>query len=687
MAQFTYSLSPSLLATLRVSGARLTNLRTSISDGFDMATLGFPADLAKQIGAPFTFPYISIAGFSTNASLGNQSVGSSLGAVGKIAGYLNTSAISGSVLKTAGRHNVKTGFDLRLMRSNILQTGDNATNFNFTAAFTQGPNANQASSTSGDSLASFLLGTPSAASVGPAIALSLQTKYAGIFVQDDWKVTDTLTLNLGLRYEYETPYTERNNQLTNFNPNAPVPLNGVPNLRGALTFVGTGNTNRYDSTAYANHVEPRVGFAWHAVPTTVVHGGGGLFYAALWGAAGQQPSNYGISGFTAATSMVSSLNGITPFNTLSNPYPTSLNPASGSSLGNATLLGQSVSAALRTMKTPYAVQWNLGVQQQIARNLSLDMTYVGTRGHHQPNNLPLNQLPAAALSQGAALNTLVPNPFYGQIATGALSQPNVSRGQLLRPYPQFLDVTAANQNWGSARFNALEVQLQQRLSHGLSVQLAYTWSKMQDQGAGNFSGESLGGSVIQDYYNLSAEMSTSTLDQTNRLVGSIIYQLPFFREQKGIAGRTLGGWSLSFLPSFISGGPLGFSAATNTTGSLGGGQRPNWSGRSPRAQKRSISQWFDTSVFSAPAAFTFGNAPRTFNTLRSDWVRNVDVSLQKNVRFVSHLGAQFRVDAFNMTNTPQFAPPNTSFGNANFGVVSAQQNQPRSIQFGVKIQY
>ena len=687
VAQMTHSFSPTLLATARVSAARLTNLRAPNSDGFDITSLNLPANLINQFGAPATFPFIAISGITTNGSISNQATNSALGAVGEIAGFLNTSSASGSVIKTFSRHSVKVGFDLRLLRANILQSGDNAVNFNFTSAFTQGPNANQASTTAGDALASFLLGTPASASASPAIALSIQSKYSAVYAQDDWKLTDNLTLNLGLRYEYETPYTERYNRLTNFTPGASVPLTGLSNLRGALTFVGANGNNRYDSKAYANHVSPRLGFAWHVAPATVVHGGGGLFYSTLWGPSGQQPSNYGISGFTSATSMVTSLDGITPFNTLSNPYPTGLNAVTGSSLGNATLLGQSVVAALRTLKVPYAAQWNLGVQQQLASKLSLDLTYVGTQGHHQPNNLPLNQLPASALALGTGLNTLVPNPFYRQISTGQLSQPTVARGQLLRPYPQFLDITAANQTWGSSRFNALEVMLQERLNHGLSLQASYTWSKTLDQGAGAFSGETLGGSVIQDYYNLSSEMSISTLDQTHRVVASVIYQLPFFHSQHGAAGRLLGGWSLGVLPSLISGSPLGFSTATNTTGSMGGGQRPNWNGQSPVLQSRSVAKWFDTSVFSSPAAFNFGNSPRTYSFVRSDWVRNVDTSLQKNVRLVGELNVQFRFEAFNLTNTPQFAPPNTSLGNANFGVVTAQQNQPRSLQFAVKFQY
>lgn len=687
VVQGDHAFSPTLLGTVRTSFARLTNERGPASAGFDMSSLGFPAQLQAEIGPPAAFPVVTITGYGTSGSVANETQGYALGETGEIAGFLNTFSLQGNVTKTVGKHEFKTGTDLRLMQANILQTGDNSTNFAFTAAFTQGPNANQASVTAGDALASFLLGTPASASVSPAIGLALETKYYAVFVQDDWKVLNSLTLNLGFRYEYETPFTERYNRLSNFDPTASVPLTGVTGLHGALTFPGVNGQSRYDSTAYADHFEPRLGFAWHALPKTVVHGGGGLFYDTLWGPEGEQPSNYGISGFTAATSMVTSLDGVTPYNTMSNPYPTGLNAASGSSLGAATLLGQSISAAERDLKTPYAAQWNFGLEQQLAARWSLDVTYVGTHGFHEPANLTLDQLPDADLALGSALNTLVTNPFYGQIAAGQLAQPTVSRAQLLRPYPQFTGVTANNQNWASSRYNALEMMLQKRFSNGFSLQVEYTWSKMLDQGSGAFNGESLGGSTIQDYYNLKAEMSISQLDQTHRVVGSVIYELPFYRRASSFAGRLLGGWTISALPSFISGDPLGVSSATNGTDSQGGGQRPNWNGQNPSLAHHSVAKWFNTSDFSTPPAFQFGTAPRTFNFLRSDWIRNIDASLQKNQPLHDKLNLQLRIDAFNMDNTPTFAPPNTSYGSSQFGVVSAQQNQPRTIQLGVKVQY
>ncbi len=680
--------SPTLIGILRVSFSRLVNRRGPVSQGFNIGTLGFPAGLAQEIGPPAAFPAVTITGYSVAGSVSNETSGYSLGETGLIQGYFNNYTLEANVTKTFGAHELMMGTDIRVIQANILQTGDNSNTFAFTSAFTQGPNASTSSATAGDALASFLLGTPNTASVTPSPAYALQTKYYSGFLQDNWKASSRLTLNLGVRYEYETPRTERYNRLTNFDYNAAVPLTAPGlNLHGALSFVDVNGVSRNQSNPYYDHVSPRLGFSWQARPDTVVRGGGGLFYSNLWGL-GSSPPSYGISGWTSATSMVTSQNGVTPTNTLSNPYPTGLNVASGSSLGSATLLGQSVSFYNRAQKTPYTVQWNFGIQQLFPHSVFLDLTYAGTHSLDEPVNRTLNQLPDEDLALGGALNALVPNPFYGQITTGALSAPTVSRAQLLVPYPQFTGVTSDGAGWAEGRYNALEAKLEKRFTSGFNLLASYTWSKMLDQGAGAFSGETLSTTPsppYQDYYNLKAELSPSTIDQTHRLVFGTLYQLPFFVKHQGVAGHALGGWEISALGTFASGSPLGIFSATNTTFSQGGGQRPNWNGLNPAISHPTVSHWFSTSDFSAPPAYTFGNTPRTFNFLRSDWIRNIDLSIHKNTHLSDKLTLQFRADAFNMDNTPTFQPPNTSFGSSTFGVVSAQQNAPRSIQLAVKL--
>ncbi len=676
-----HAFSPSLFGTVRTSFSRITN--DSNNPTFDLTSLGLPPQIVGNPGIQPVFPDATIAGYGGTSSIANSIAPWALGGSGYSADAGNTFAIEANVTKTFGKHELNVGTDLRLLQ-NDMSAGGGIQSYTFDPAFTQGPDPSKSSATAGDALASFLLGTPSTGNVSSVAGLAMERKYAAAYLEDDWKVTNALTLNLGVRYEDETPTTERLNHLSFFNPNASVPLTGIQGLQGALGFVGVDGNSRYDYNPQYDRVSPRVGFAWHLQRNTVVSGGGGLFYS------GVLPGAYGTGGFENSTSMVTTLDGITPYDTLSNPYPSGLNPLSGSSLGSATLLGQSITTVEpdKTKRVPYAVQWNFGIQQQLSSTWSLDVRYVGTHGT-QSFAMVADQLPAGDLALGSALTKLVPNPFYGQIATGELASKMVGQAQLLRPYPQF---TAVNLKYAypEMQYNALQVTLQKRFSSGISLLSAYTWSKMLDEAGNsdfNFQGEILGRGTIQNYYDLKAELSTSTMDQTHRLVSSVVYQLPFFRSETGITGHVLGGWELTTVTSFISGDPLGISSAANTTDSQGGGQRPNWNGQNPSLKNHTVSHWFNTSDFSAPPAFSFGNTPRTFNYLRSDWVRNIDLSLQKNTRLAAKMNLQIRVDFFNMDNTPTFAPPNTLYGSPLFGVVSAQQNQPRVIQLGIKLLY
>jgi hypothetical protein len=687
VTEVNHVFSPSLISTLRGSFSRLKNLRGPISLGYDITQLGFPPGLSQQVGAPAAFPVINITGYGVSSSVPNSAWTSALGETGLIRMGMTNYAIQGSITKTLRAHTFKAGGEFRIIQFNTLQTNDDSNNFAFTGAFTQGPNPAQSTATAGDALASFLLGTPASGAVTPSPAVALETKYYAGFLQDDWKVTSTLTLNLGVRYEYETPRSDRYNQLTNFNYTAVPPLTtpGL-NLMGTLAFPGVNGLSRYQGNSDFNNFGPRAGFSWHPLSKTVFRGGAGMFYGNSWGIGGA-PTAFGVSGFSAATSVVSSLDGVTPVTTLSNPYPTGLNQATGSSAGGATLLGQSVTFYDRNNVTPYTIQYNFDVQRELPYALLLDVGYVGTHNLKLPANQTLNQLPDSALALGDGLRTQVTNPFYGQIAVGALASKTISRAQLLVPYPQFTGVTSAQTNWAASRYNALQVKLERRFSNNFTFLASYTWSKMMDQSTGSFSGETLGGGAIQDWNNLNAEWSPSQLDQTHRLIANTVVELPFFRKQEGILGHILGGWELGILGSFYSGSPLGITSAVNGTFSQGGGQRPNWTGVNPGIDNPTPAHWFDTSLFSTPVAYAFGTAPRTFNGARSDWTRQVDLSLHKNTHLTEKLTLQIRADAFNISNTVVFSPPNTSFGSNAFGTVSSQANQPRVLQLALKLMF
>jgi outer membrane receptor protein involved in Fe transport len=688
---YTVTLSPSLVANFLFSFTRLENNRRPFSFGFDITQLGFPAALKAQL-IPESFPTITVAGMGGSFSIPNSGTANLLGGNDLISFGDNTASWVGSLTKTFSRHTVKFGGESRLLRPNYWQFPDGAINFTFAQNFTQGPNPTAAAAAgTGFAFASFMLGI-GGGTYNRAASLATQVKYYGGYLQDDWKLTDKLTLNLGLRYEYESPRTERYNQLTNFDFNATPPLAAAGlNLRGALSFLGANGNPRQQWNPDRNNFAPRIGFAWNAAPKTVVRGGGGIFYAAMTGVGGASGA-FGVSGFEAATIMVTSLNGVTPLNYLDNPYPTGINQPTGSSLGAATLLGQNIRFVDRNLRQSYSAQWNLNVQRELPGGLLFEAGYAGNRGLKLQQDLELNQLPDSALALGDGLRETVPNPFAGQISTGTLAAATVTRAQLLRPYPHFLSVISANAAFASSSYHAAIVSLQRRFSRGLTLNGSYTFSKLIDLALGQFAGETLSNAGFQNNNNLRADRSLSALDAPHRLVVNGLYALPFGEGRKfnpkGVAGAILNGWEASAIYTYQSGGPLAFSSANNTTFAQGGGQRPNLIGNPlPADGERTLTRWFSTAAFAAPPAYTFGSAPRSLGSVRSDCISGIDFSVVKNTRLYENVRLQFRGEFFNLTNTVRFAPPNTSFGSAAFGQVTAQSNQPRVIQFALKLIY
>lgn len=688
---YTATFSPTMVGNFLFSFTRLENNRRPFSNGFDITSLGLPGALKSQL-IPESFPSITVAGMGGAFSITNSGTANLLGGNDLISFGDNTASWVGSITKTLSRHTLKFGGEARLLRPNYWQFADTAINFSFAQNFTQGPNPTAAAAAStGFGFASFMLGI-GGGSYSRAASMAMQVKYYGGYLQDDWKLTNKLTLNLGVRYEYESPRTERYNQLTNFDQSATPPLTAAGlNLKGALSFAGVGNNPREQWNPDRNNFSPRIGFAWNVTPKTVVRGGGGIFYAAMTGVGGASAS-FGVSGFEAATSVVTSLNGVTPLNYLDNPYPTGINQPTGSKLGAATLLGQNIRFSSRDIRQSYSAQWNLNVQRELPGKMLLELGYAGNRGLKLQQDRELNQLPDSALALGDGLRATVPNPFVGQITTGTLAAATVTRAQLLRPYPHFLSVVATNEAFASSSYNAFMGSVQRRFNQGLTINGSYTFSKLIDLATGGFAGELLSNAGFQNWNNLRLDRSLSALDSPHRLVINGLYSLPFGAGRKfnpkGVAGVIVNGWEVSAIYTFQSGGPLAFSSATNTNFSQGGGQRPNLIGDPALSDgERSLTRWFNTAAFAAPVAYTFGTAPRSLGNVRSDGISGADFSVVKNTKLYETVALQFRAEFFNLTNTVRFAPPNTSFGSAAFGQVGAQSNQPRVVQFALKLIY
>ena len=622
------TMTPTLILNWHYSFSRLANVRTPRSFGFDIASVGFPGNLAAQVGQP-SLPAINVSGMGGSFSIPNQGTGALLGGNDFIRFGMDTHAWQGAVTKVKGRHTIKSGGEFRLIRFNTTQHGDTANNFSFGTSFTQGPDPIVGSQSAGFGFASFLLGTGSGA-IQIVPNLALRQRYSGLFLSDNIRATRRLTLNVGVRYDYESPRTDRFNQLTNFNPNAQLPLEAPGlTLKGGLTFVGVNGSPRGQWNPERNNVSPRVDFAWEVLPRTVVRGGFGVFYGATTGV-GADAGTFGVSGFVADTSFVGSLDGVTPLRFLNNPYPDGVNQPTGSGLGVKTLLGQSIQFVDRNQHTPYAEAWNFSVQRELPGQTLFQMAYTGSRGIHLFGPMELNQLPDDALKLGTRLQALVDNPFAGQITTGPLSSAKVSYGQLLRPFPQFTSVSQVNSTRGASTYHALQVLGEKRMGHGVSLTAAYTFSKLIDDVNSGFAGEALsGGGGVQDFNNLRAERSISNIDQPHRFVASYIWQLPvgpgkrFLASHGRVIGKIVGEWHVGGLLTLASGPPLGVTCATNTTQSQGGGCRPNLVGDpalDPDA--RTIEHFFNTNAFAQPDPFTFGNAGRFLPSLRGDATKN-----------------------------------------------------------------
>lgn len=698
---YTVVFNPTTVLDLNSSYVRFHLTRRPPGQGFDPTQLGFPsyfAQLAKQT-VP-CFPTAIIGGLGTGESIGNIGWGGLLGQLCWI-GILNDANQvyheTGNLTKLAGAHTLKMGADFGIGYFTTSRFNNGAGFYVFGPDWTQGPSPYDAG-TSGVGFASFLLGAGDFGfnyTGGPDEINSF--RYYGGYLQDDWRVTPKLTLNLGLRYDYNTPWRERFNRITDFDPSATSPLQVAGlNLVGGLTFPGVNGLSRYQfNPDKRTGWQPRLGFAYTALHNTVIRGGYGIFMGPVIGS-GYNGNGVPATGFQGSTPWVTTLNGLTPLNLLSNPYPQGWSYASGSSQGLATDIGESVVGMARNRPVSYSEQWNLDVQQMLPDQVLVDVAYAGSHGVHLYGDYNANQLPDKYLGMGSALNDLVPNPFYGKITSGALSGPTVARSQLLLPYPQFTGVTLGDgASYGASDYNALQLKVVRRFQGGFSFMGSYTWSKLMAnvQPNNGFPGGSFAGAGIQDWDNMRDEWSLATYDTPQYLALNGIYDLPFgrgrrFANHNRVAEDVIGGWQLNGIYSMLSGTPQQVSMAANTLYNYGGTQRANWNGRNPMTHGSIVDRlndYFDVSDFSSPGPFTYGNSPRTLGALRAPGLIDLDLSGVKNTHLAEGMTLQFRAEAFNLFNHPQFGPPDTSLGDGTTGTITTQVNNPRELQFALKL--
>jgi hypothetical protein len=349
----------------------------------------------------------------------------------------------------------------------------------------------------------------------------------------------------------------------------------------------------------------------------------------------------------------------------------------------------------RDQRVPYGESWNLDIQRKLPGDVVVEVAYSGSRGINLAGTLEYDQLAPEYMKLGTQLNSKVPNPFRGVITEGPLAEQTITLGQSLRPYPQFLGVSSRNATYGASVYHAMLLKVERRLSKGFSVLAAYTVSKLIDDlipSLTGFPGESFSGAPLQNYYDRRSERALASWDTPQQLVLSYVYELPFgpgkaLLKQGGALGSIVGGWQVNGITLFQSGPPLQISGGSDS-GSMAGTQRPNWSGGNATLGSRiedRLGAYFDTSVFSINPPFTFGNAPRLMPNLRGPRASNFDVSLFKNLHINERFRMQFRAEAFNAFNHPQFGNPNTTITSNLFGRISSQQNSPRDIQLALKL--
>ena len=434
---------------------------------FDAATLGLPASYVNALSFN-TFPNIAIAGYGGTTTMGNNGPSQTLHI---------TQTANASVSKFNGNHSWKFGGEYRKVTAGVMSYGPAAGQFNFTQGFTQGPNPNTASVVAGDAFASFLLGYASAGSVQVPTPGNYELDYYAGYVQDEYRVNQALTLNFGMRYEYEAGLSERDNQITvGFDRDAmfPVQVPGM-SLTGGLMYAGVDGYPTHQGKPL-NGVAPRGGFAWSLSDSTVVRGGYGFFWAPTQ-YPGTSESAVGSRGYTASTSFLSSTDGgLTPANTLSNPFPDGFTQPQGNSLGLATGAGGVIDFIDQDAKPGYVQQYSVDLQHQLPGGNVIGVGYMGSRserlsvGGTQDATVNINQLDAEYLEMGSALQQLVPNPFFGIAEFGNLSRSStISRGQLLRPFPQFDNVLAHRVNESRARYDALVLRWDKRMNNGWAL--------------------------------------------------------------------------------------------------------------------------------------------------------------------------------------------------------------------------
>ena len=746
----THTFSPTLLLTTTLGFTRgVWHIDSYNPHGVNdpLGTLGFPSYL--QANGFKGVPAIFIDQYAPANNGGGPNIGTD--PYGNYRLGQDTGQLAATLDKIHGKHDIKFGFDGRIHQINYIQTNAPVGFFSFNTDASDAC-ADGLAACGGDSMASFLMGqmTQGCASNGCGSYEEIQFRPAttnyqyGFFAQDDWKVTPKLTLNLGLRYDFTLPRTDRYNHQDWFDPNATSPLNGGSltytnpvtgqpanlALKGGEVFASSNQRTNYVTDWH--DIQPRFGFAYQFAPSMVVRGGYGIYYAqSRSGVTGVVP--YGSAGFNQYTNVitVNPANHATPFVNLSNPFPFGLIQPAGNSLGLLNDVGFGANGPLRTPganQTPYEQSWSFGIERELPSHILINAEYIGKKGTHFPfdNSVERNHLgpwveklpigdttatnPCQAGLSIACLISPVPNPFQTLItdpnSTIGSSSSTIPYYQLLLPYPQFTNVSTEPRLIANSIYHGLQLTAEKKYSNGLQLLATFVWSKSIDDSSQADDNVSWLGSFdsLQDPNKPSLERSLSTFDIPYVFQFSYSYDLPvghgraFLGNMPRWADLIVGGWKTNGIWRISDGRPLAFTVADGTLiPTYGGGSgtlRPNIAG-SPK--RNHGSDWVDNYFagntalvhpnFLRPADYTLGDAPRTMSSLRSPTHFTTDLSIGKQFQIREEMNFEFRVEARNAFNHPVFGTPDTSVDDGNFGAITQTSVGPREVQLGFKFNF
>ena len=612
---------------------------------------GMGQDYAAKIGlagvSNAAFPAFNLPGF---ALLGGN------GAVSRFQTPIRDTQFQESISWFHGRHAVKAGTEVRLGANNEIRDRSSSGSFGFTPLITGKPGV----SGTGNPLASFLLGEVNSASVQVSDKLQTRAQYMAYYLQDDWRVSDRLTLNLGLRYEAELPRYEVNNKQSSFDVAA---INPVSNTPGIVTFSGRNGVPRRAFATDWNNIGPRVGLAYRlpGPHNTVFRAAGGVFYGPT---VSNTIGDVASTGFSTQASLVVSQGDFQSALKLRDGLPAAatVRPELTSSFGAVPVGTKPVFAATffdPHQAAPVSYQYNANIQTEPVKDTMFELGYIANISHHlTANDLSIDQLAPQFMGPGDT--------------------------QRLRPFPQFSNVSLLNPAIGNSTYHGGYIKVERRFAKGLSFLAHYTYSKfIDDVAAANEYGDP---ASYMDAYNRRLDKGLSGSDVPHRLVISGLYQVPGFRNNK-LMRYALGKWQMGVFGTFQSGAPFTVVSTANTTNAFpAGALRPNLLHDPSLAgsSQQTLARWFDTAAFAAPAQFTFGNSPR--DGLRGGNLETVDVTLSKEFVLTERFRFDLRGEFYNLLNRANFGLPGHTFGAADFGAVTSA-NPARAVQLGARLSF